>query len=60
MHLKSGLFPAVLSGAMISMGRTLEKLGPSVNSPECVEGEFSEVCISSVQLLSMAYGIIGS
>jgi hypothetical protein len=29
-------------------------------SPECVEGEFSEVCISSVQLLSMAYGIIGS
>jgi hypothetical protein len=28
MLLKSGGVPAVLSGAMISMGRTLEKLGP--------------------------------
>jgi hypothetical protein len=28
MQLKSGLFPAVLSGAMISMGRKLEELGP--------------------------------
>jgi hypothetical protein len=33
----------VLSGAMISMGRTLEKLGPALYSPECVEVEFSEV-----------------
>ena len=28
MYLMSGCVPAVLSGAMISMGRTLEKLGP--------------------------------
>jgi hypothetical protein len=28
----------VLGGAMIYMGRTLEKQVPSVNSPECVEG----------------------
>jgi hypothetical protein len=28
MLLKSGGVPAVLSGAMISMGRTLENLGP--------------------------------
>jgi hypothetical protein len=27
----------VLSGVMISMGRTLEKLGPALYSPECVE-----------------------
>jgi hypothetical protein len=33
----------VLSGAMISMGSTLEKLGPALYSPECVEGGFSEV-----------------
>jgi hypothetical protein len=33
----------VLSGAMISMGRTLEKLGPALYSPECVEGGFSEL-----------------
>ena len=31
----------MLSGAMISMGRTLEKRGPALYSPECVEGEFS-------------------
>ena len=30
----------MLSGAMISMGRTLEKLGPALYSPECVEGAF--------------------
>ena len=29
-YLKSGLFPSVLSGAMISMGRLLEKLGPAL------------------------------
>jgi hypothetical protein len=28
MYLKSGGVPAGLSGSMISMGRTLEKLGP--------------------------------
>ena len=28
MELKSGWFPAVFGGAMMSMGRTLEKLGP--------------------------------
>ena len=33
---------SVLSGAMMSMGRTLEKLGTALYSPECVEG-FSEV-----------------
>jgi hypothetical protein len=44
-YLKSGGVPAVLSGAMISMGRLLEKLGPALYSPECVEVEFSEVQI---------------
>jgi hypothetical protein len=34
---------SVLSGAMISMGKLLEKLGPKRYSPECVEGESSEV-----------------
>jgi hypothetical protein len=43
MCLKSRGVPAVLSWAMISMGRTLEKKGPALYSPECVEGEFSEV-----------------
>ena len=43
MYLKGGCVPAVLGGAMISMGKTLEKLGPKRYSPECVEGEFSEV-----------------
>jgi len=38
----------VLSGAMISMGRTLEKLGPKRYSPECVEVEFSEVRIQNL------------
>ena len=33
----------MLGGAMISMGRTLEKLGPALYSPECVEGKFSDV-----------------
>ena len=32
----------MLSGAMISNGRTLEKLGFALYSPECVAGEFSE------------------
>jgi hypothetical protein len=27
-------------GPMMSMGRTLEKLGPALYSPECVEVEF--------------------
>ena len=27
----------MLSGAMISMGKTLEKPGPALYSPECVE-----------------------
>ena len=43
MYLKSGGVSAVLSGVMVSMGRTLEELGPTLYSPECVEGEFSEV-----------------
>jgi hypothetical protein len=30
-------------GHDLSMGRTLEKLGPALYSPECVEGEFCEV-----------------
>ena len=33
----------MLSGVMVSMGRTLEKPGPALYSPECVEGVFSEV-----------------
>jgi len=33
----------VLCGAMISMGRELEKLGPALCSLECVEDVFSEV-----------------
>jgi hypothetical protein len=31
---------SVLSGAMISMGRTLERPDPSLYSAECVEVEF--------------------
>jgi hypothetical protein len=30
--------PALLGGTMISRDRTLEKLGPALYSPECVEG----------------------
>ena len=30
-------------GHDLSMGRTLEKLGPALYSPECVEEEFPEV-----------------
>jgi hypothetical protein len=42
--LKSGGVPAVIGGTMISMGRRRWRSQvPSVNSPECVEGEFSEV-----------------
>jgi hypothetical protein len=37
-----GSIPAVLSGAMISVGRLLEKLGPQRYSAECVEGAFPE------------------
>jgi hypothetical protein len=33
MKLKSGGVPAVLSGVMVSMGRTLEKLGTTLYSP---------------------------
>jgi hypothetical protein len=32
-------------GHDLSMGRLLEKLGPALYSPECVEVEFSEVHI---------------
>ena len=42
MYLKSGGVPAVLGGVMIYVGRTLEKLGPALYSPECVEEVFSE------------------
>jgi hypothetical protein len=45
MWLKSGCVPVVFGGAMISMGRTLEKLGSALYSPECVEEGFSEVHI---------------
>jgi hypothetical protein len=34
MQLKSGGLPAVLSGVMVSMSRTLEKLGPVLYSSE--------------------------
>ncbi len=33
----------MLSGAMISMGRLLEKPGPKRYSPECVEEDFCEL-----------------
>ena len=35
----------MLGGAIISMGRRLEKPGPTLYSPECVEGVFSQVRI---------------
>jgi hypothetical protein len=38
----------VLGGAMISMGRTLEKLGPALYSAECVEVEFCELRLAGV------------
>ena len=41
---------SVLSGAIISMGRTLEKVGPALYSPECVEYVFSEVAPALVAL----------
>src|SRR5687768_11334829 len=48
MYLKSGGVPTVQSGAMISMGRLLEKLGPSLTSPEFVEGQFCELRLYGV------------
>jgi hypothetical protein len=33
---------------MMSMGRTLEKLGPALYSPECVEVEFCELRVDGV------------
>jgi hypothetical protein len=47
MYLKSGV-PAVLSGAMVSMSRLLEKPGPALYSPECVEGKFCELRVDGV------------
>jgi hypothetical protein len=35
--------PCCAQWAIISLGRTLEKPGPALSSPECVEVEFSEV-----------------
>jgi hypothetical protein len=43
MYLKSRGLPAVLGGAMISMGRLLEKPGPALYSPECVKEEFCKL-----------------
>jgi hypothetical protein len=43
MYLKSGGVAAVLSGAMVSMSRLLEKRGPELYSPEYVEGTFCQV-----------------
>jgi hypothetical protein len=40
---KSGGVPAVLGRAIILMGRLLEKLGPALYSPGCMESVFSEV-----------------
>src|ERR687895_2997931 len=48
MYLKSGGVPAVLRGARISKGRTLEKPGPALYSPECVEGKFCELHVNGV------------
>jgi hypothetical protein len=42
MYLKVGGVLAVLSGAMISIGRLLGKLGPALYSPECVEKLFGK------------------
>ena len=33
----------MLSGVTVSMSRPLEKLGPALTSPKCVEVEFSKV-----------------
>jgi hypothetical protein len=49
----------VFGGAMISMGRTLEKLGPALYSPECVEGGFSELRIDGV-LRRSTKGVLGA
>jgi hypothetical protein len=35
--------PCGIRLAMISIGRTVEKLGPALYSPDCVEGNFLEV-----------------
>jgi hypothetical protein len=35
-------------GHYLSMGRTLEKPGPALSSPECVEVEFSELRLDRV------------
>ena len=43
----------MLGGAMISMGRTLEKLGPALYSPGCVEGKFSDVGLPVVSRSSV-------
>jgi hypothetical protein len=38
-------------GHDLSMGRTLEKLGPALYLPECVEGRISEVRLLRVDVL---------
>jgi hypothetical protein len=48
-YLKSGGVSAVLSGVMVSMSRLLEKQGPTLYSPECVE-RLSGKCSASVMV----------
>jgi hypothetical protein len=43
-------------GHELSMGRLLEKLGPELYSPECVEGKFSEVELRMVGVLQSSKG----
>jgi hypothetical protein len=43
-------------GHELSMGRLLEKLGPELYSPECVEGKFSEVELRMVGVLQSSQG----
>src|SRR5918997_2303034 len=47
----SGGVPAVLSRVMVSMSRTVEKPGPALYSPECVEEGSTEVGCLEPELL---------
>jgi hypothetical protein len=49
MELEIGGVPAVMGGTMISMGRRRWRSQvPSIKSPECLEGLFSEVAVECV------------
>jgi hypothetical protein len=54
----------VLSVAMISMGRTSEKLGPALYSPECVEEERRRMktvlLLGTVGMLALQVLLVGA